>query len=221
MIEIDKVSKKYKDVKVLEDISFSLAEGEIHGLIGPNGSGKTTLINLITQIIFPHKGIIRGNNHNLNLGCSIGRKGFYENLSIRRNLKMIQIIKRSADNLDFLLDFFQLTAIKSKKYRKLSEGTKQKVSILSAFIGNPNYILLDEPTTNLDVDAQQKLFELILIYQKRGTGFLISSHVLSELEKICRKITFIKDGNIISQDSIENYHFRYQNLENAYKEILQ
>jgi ABC-2 type transport system ATP-binding protein len=212
VIEIDKLTKYYGKARGIIDVSFSVNEGEIYGFIGPNGAGKSTTIRTLLALIYPTRGSARifgkdiikdGHNIRKDIGYLPSEVFYYD------NMKVIDILKYSAsfyENIDKnrinkLAEIMDLDLY--RKIDDLSYGNKKKVGIVQGLLHQPRLIILDEPTSGLDPLMQQKFFDLILEENKNGATVLFSSHILSEVQKLCSRVAIIKEGRIISIEDIK------------------
>lgn len=221
MLNVTALSKKFQSKQVLKDISFSITSGEIVGLIGPNGSGKTTLLNILMGILYPSSGSIKADPH-IKVGMAVSRMGFFDDMTAEDNLSMyfdLAGIKNDKERLEWLMNYF-LIDYKTVKYGKLSAGMKQKVSLLMAFLDNYDLTYLDEPTNHLDVDSIFLLRSFLAQKRNEGCSFLVSSHILTDLEKICDRILFIKDGIIIAKETTSELIKEYGTVEDAYLRLF-
>lgn len=213
VIEIDKLTKYYGKERGIIDVSFNVAEGEIFGFIGPNGAGKSTTIRSLLSLIYPTSGsakifgmdcIMEGTEIRKHIGYLPSEVFYYE------NMKVIDILKYSASfyKKDCTKRIHELAEIMDldlkKKVDDLSYGNKKKVGIVQGLAHEPKLIILDEPTGGLDPLMQQKFFDLILEENKKGTTVLFSSHILSEVQKLCSKVAIIKEGSIVKVEDIKN-----------------
>lgn len=212
VIEIKNLTKYYGKQKGIEDVSFSVKEGEIFGFIGPNGAGKSTTIRTILSLIYPTSGsatifgkdcVEFGHEIREEIGYLPSEVFYYD------NMKVIDILKYSASfykkdcekRMHELAEIMDLDL--SKKVDDLSYGNKKKVGIVQGLLHEPKLLILDEPTSGLDPLMQQKFFDLILEENKKGTTVLFSSHILTEVQKLCTRVGIIKDGGIVRVDDIE------------------
>lgn len=220
IIEAKGISKKYKNKSVLQNIDLKIDSGEVMGLIGPNGSGKTTLLNIFMNIIQSYSGSLKI-QPGTRLGMSVSRMGFFEDMDVQTNVKMYASLGGGdIKSLNDLYDFLSID-YKSFLYKELSAGMKQRVSLLLSFLRQYDLTFLDEPTNHLDVDSIMVLRKLILERKKLGDSFLIASHVLSDLEKICDKVIFIKAGVVVATEETNSLIRKYGDLERAYSELLE
>ena len=224
MIEVKNVTKKYGSSLAVDNISFDVKDGEVVGFLGPNGAGKSTTMNMITGFIEPTKGqiIVNGNDiskmprkakkqigympENVPLYYELTPKEF---ISYMAELKMVKRNERKQE-VEKVLKEAGLEDVKNKLIRNLSRGYKQRVSLAGALVGNPDVIILDEPTVGLDPKQITEIRSLIKELGKKHT-VILSSHILSEVSQICERVIIINKGRIIAIDTPEN-------LENSTKE---
>ncbi|MBW2970788.1 ABC transporter ATP-binding protein [Candidatus Woesearchaeota archaeon] len=220
-ISIKKVSKHFKInrsiIKALEDISFSIQEGEIFGILGPNGAGKTTLLNCINGMLTPDKGSIRIFGKSLledidileNINFVSGESKFHWNLNARQVLKFygmlynipLDVIRQRSDMLIKLLD---ISDFANRNFDTLSTGQRMRVVLAKVMINEPKLMLLDEPTLGLDPNIAVKVRDLILrINKEKGTTILLTSHYMSEVEQLCKRIAFLHNGRIVDIGEVE------------------
>lgn len=212
IIEIKNLTKYYGKHKGIENVSFNVKEGEIFGFIGPNGAGKSTTIRTLLTLIYPTEGsaTIFGKDI-VDYGFEIKEQIGYlpSEVFYYDNMKVIDILKYSASfykkdcskRLYELAEFMELDL--NKKVEDLSYGNKKKVGIVQGLLHEPKLLILDEPTSGLDPLMQQKFFDLILEENKKGTTVLFSSHILTEVQKLCSRVGIIKDGQIVRVDDID------------------
>lgn len=206
MIRIEHISKRFRKLQVLSDISACFDQGQVVSLIGPNGSGKTTLIKTILGMVRPDSGRIEVNGKPVNgdpayreqIGYmpQIGR--YPDNMKVGQLFRMMQHIRnRSEDSTDReLMDQFGLGQIAGKPMRTLSGGTRQKVSAALAFLFNPAVLILDEPTAGLDPLASEILKAKILSEKKKGKLILITSHILSDIDELTTHVMYLQEGKM-------------------------
>lgn len=206
MIRIDHISKRFKRLQVLDNVSASFTRGQVISLIGPNGSGKTTLIKTILGMVKADSGEIYVNdtavNSNFEYRKNIGympQIGRYpDNLKIGQLFKMLKHIRGREDReLDHdLVEKFNLPVLYDKPMRTLSGGTRQKVSACLAFLFNPDVLILDEPTAGLDPLSSEILKEKIIEEKNKNKLILITSHVLSDLDELTTHIMYLQEGKL-------------------------
>jgi ABC-type multidrug transport system ATPase subunit len=213
------LSKKFAQKKVLSTIEFSIGQGEIIGLIGPNGSGKTTLLNILLGMMQPTSGSFK-TRKNLKSGMAIARKGLFDDMTVIKNIQHhATLLGLEQKRIDECLSVFSIDYL-NVNYSTLSSGMKQRVSLLLAFARHNDLIFLDEPTNHLDIDSILNLRNLILKEKAARTSFLITSHTLSDIEKICDRILFLKQGVLVQNALTDDLIKTYGDLEQAYINIL-
>lgn len=212
-IEIAGLTKYYGKARGIEDINLSVNEGEIFGFIGPNGAGKSTTIRLLLDLIHPTKGsaFIFGRNcftETMEIKRKIGylpsEINYYDDMSIRELLNFSARFyeKDCSHEIDRLCTIFEVD--RNKKIYSLSLGNKKKVGIIQALIHKPRLLIMDEPTSGLDPLMIKRFFDVLSEVNKSKCTIFFSSHVLSEVQRFCHRIGFIKEGKIIKLDSMEN-----------------
>lgn len=211
-IDVKNLTKSYKQVLAVNNISFQVKRGEIFGFLGPNGAGKTTTIRTLLGYLKPNQGeaYIFGKNikHHIvelrkHVGYIPGELALYEHLTGRQFLQYFSSI-RNTDLilLEELLEIFELPL--DRKIKGYSRGMKQKMGIIQAFMDDPEIVIMDEPTTGLDPLLQQKFYDFLRNEKMKGKTLFLSSHILSEVEKICDRVAIIREGNIVALESIDN-----------------
>jgi Cu-processing system ATP-binding protein len=213
MIRIEGLHKKFKKLRVLNDINVLFTQGQVISLIGPNGSGKTTLIKCILGMVKADGGTVYVNQHPINNDYAyrsnigympqIGR--YPDNMKVGHLFTMLKNI-RNADSASLdtdLLVKFNLVSIFDKPMRTLSGGTRQKVSAALAFYFNPGILILDEPTAGLDPLSSEILKEKILAEKKKNKLILITSHILSDLDEITTHVMYLQEGRMLFLKDIE------------------
>ena len=224
MIQVKNVTKKYGSTIAVDNINFEVKDGEVVGFLGPNGAGKSTTMNMITGFIEPTKGqiIINGNDiskkprkakkeigympENVPLYYELTPKEF---VSYMAELKLVKRNERKQE-VEKVIKEMGLEDVQNKLIRNLSRGYKQRVSMAGALVGNPDVIILDEPTVGLDPKQITEIRNLIKELGKKHT-VILSTHILPEASQICEKVIIINKGKIIAIDTPEN-------LEKATKE---
>jgi Cu-processing system ATP-binding protein len=231
MIKIEKISKRFGKLSVLNSIDLFLNKGECIALIGPNGCGKTTLIKIILGMVIPDTGNILVHNESI-LKAELYKKqigympqiGRYpQNMTIGQIIKMIKGIRNSDAVLDYdLYKAYDLDSLLDKKMSTLSGGTMQKVSAVLAFMFNPAILILDEPTAGLDPIAAEILKQKIIDEKQKGKLIIITSHLLSELDDMVSELIFMQEGNIIFHQSVSTLKSSTQTekISNAILQIL-
>jgi ABC-2 type transport system ATP-binding protein len=222
VIEIKNLTKTYGKARGISDISFNVEEGEIFGFIGPNGAGKSTTIRTLLSLIYPTSGraTIFGKDTvqfapeiKKEIGYLPSEVFYYDNMKVKDLLNYSasfykkdcrKRIKELAEIMDLDLN---------KKIDDLSLGNKKKVGIVQGLLHEPKLIILDEPTSGLDPLMQQKFFELLEEENRKGATILFSSHILTEVQRLCNRVAIIKEGKIVTVEKISTLK------ENTYKKF--
>ncbi len=217
MIEVKNVTKKYANITAVNNISFSVNDGEIIGFLGPNGAGKTTTMNMITGFIEPTEGQIIVNGYDILKKSKKAKKqiGYmpegvplYTELTVKEFINYMAELKllkgeEKKKSVEKTIEETGLSDVKNKLIRNLSRGYKQRTSLAGALVGNPDVIILDEPTVGLDPKQITEIRSLIKELGKNHT-VILSSHILSEVSQICERVIIINNGKIVAIDTPEN-----------------
>jgi ABC-2 type transport system ATP-binding protein len=201
VLEIKNLSKSYGSLKALDSFSLTINKGEICGILGPNGSGKTTTLGILLDILKADSGDFLwfgkrvDDSQRQRIGALLESPIFYPHLSAIDNLKIIADIKNIGYNqVEEVIDTVGLTTRKKSKYKTYSLGMKQRLAIASTLLGNPEVMILDEPTNGLDPQGIAEIRNLILNIGKTGTTILLASHMLDEVQKICSHVVILQKG---------------------------
>ena len=209
MLDIQSLSKTYGKICGVKDISFTLSKGEIVGFIGPNGAGKSTTMNMISGCLAPTSGSAEADGVLLRsdpvvfkakIGYLPERPPLYTEFTVREYLLTVAKFKKGEGKigLDELINKFGLKGVEHRVIGNLSKGYKQRIGLAQAFVGNSDYIILDEPTVGLDPAQKKQTLELIKS-MKKNYGILLSSHILSEISFVCDRIIIINSGSIVKK----------------------
>ena len=214
VLEIENLKKQFGDFIAVDNISFSVKEGEILGFLGPNGAGKTTTIQMLLAVLTPSQGIIKyfGKDllkHKEEILEKVNFSTTYTNLpwvlSVRENLTFISYlyeIPHRKKRVDEIIELFKLQKLEKKRMAELSAGQRTRVNLAKAFINQPKVLLLDEPTASLDPDIASYIRGIITDYRDRTKATILwTSHNMSEVEEMCDRVIFINKGQIISDDT--------------------
>ena len=211
IIEIKNLSKYYGKIKGIEKLTFSIKKGEIFGFLGPNGAGKTTTIRTLLGYLHPTKGTAYIFGKNIeddiveikrNVGYIPGELNIYGHLTAKQFLNYFTSLRnKEMVLLDELLEIFDIPL--DRKIKGYSKGMKQKLGIIQAFMDDPEIVIMDEPTSGLDPLLQQKFYDFLHKQKKKGKTIFFSSHILSEVDKICDRVAIIKDGSLVALEKVE------------------
>ncbi len=209
IVSVDNLQKNYGRVQALKGVSFSVPKGSVFGILGPNGSGKTTLLGLITDILKPTAGSYKlfdeepTEAHRRQIGTFLETPNFYHYLSAVRNLKISAAIKqRGVDDIDRVIEIVNLTQRKTSRFSTYSLGMKQRLAIASCLLGNPDVLVLDEPTNGLDPVGIAEIRELIKKLRSEGKTIIMASHLLDEVEKVCTHVAILKKGELVATGNV-------------------
>jgi ABC-2 type transport system ATP-binding protein len=217
MLELHNVSKRFRGIVAVEDVSFSARAGEVTGYLGPNGSGKSTTMKMITGLIEMTSGAILFDGERIQrdpiaykqrMGYVPEEPHLYSHLSGLEYLAMVGQLRNlprrpAAERIDGLLRLLSLHGDRHAPISAYSKGMRQKVLLIAALLHNPDLILLDEPFSGLDVNSGLVLRSLIQELAARGKVVLFSSHELETVERVCSRIVILHRGRIVADDSIE------------------
>lgn len=213
-LHIENLHVWLKDQHILKEVSFGLEKGKITALIGPNGAGKSTCMKVMAGLIKPQKGLFhyqgKAQNDFRELrkygGFLIESPAFYNYLTASKNLNMLQKIRDAKKSTDELLKIVGLQHTGKKKISQFSKGMKQRLGIAQALIGEPDFLVLDEPFHGLDIEVKEELILLIRnLAVKEGKSILISSHLLSDLETLADDFVLLNQGKIHYKGSVLGY----------------
>ena len=224
MIEVKNVTKKYGKVTAVDNISFTINDGEIVGLLGPNGAGKSTTMNMLTGFIEQTSGTIIIDNYDMlkkpkkakrEIGYMPEGVPLYTDLTVREFVRYMAEIKKvdkkeRKEKVEKIIEQTGLKDVQKKLIKNLSRGYKQRVSMAGALVGEPKILILDEPTVGLDPKQITEIRNLIKELGKTHT-VILSSHILSEVSQICNKVIIINKGKIVAVDTPEHLEDKVSN----------
>ena len=208
MLQIKNLTKQFKKIKAVDNISLEVQKGDIYGFLGPNGAGKTTSIRMIMGIIKPDNGSIKLNDRDINtinrkkLGYLPEDRGLYQKQNLSEILYYFGCLKGldkkdSMNRANLWLERFYLDDQKERKIEELSKGNQQKIQFIIALLHDPQLIILDEPFTGLDPVNQILLKEVIKEKQEEGKTIIFSTHQMEQVERLCNNICLINKGHIL------------------------
>ena len=213
-ILVENISKSYKNVAAVKDISFEVKPGELYGLIGPDGAGKTTLFRILTTLLVADKGQAKVAGYDVvqdyknirhSVGYMPGRFSLYQDLTIEENLNFFATIFGTSieENYDLIKDVYeQIEPFKNRRAGKLSGGMKQKLALSCALIHKPKVLFLDEHTTGVDPVSRKEFWEMLKRLQQKDITILVSTPYMDEAA-LCDRIALIQEGKILEIDSPE------------------
>ena len=233
LIQLKEVTKEFNNKIILDNVSFSIKEGDVVGIIGQSGSGKTTILNSLIGFYEPDEGEItyqldinkkrKPLHKNLKevkrkFGFAAQVSSFYPKLTIKENLYHFgklygvktKILKKNIRNL---LEFTELQEYGNQLSEHLSVGMQKRLDLSCSLIHNPKLLLLDEPTANLDPLLQKEILHLIDHANRQGITIIIASHHLNDIEKICNQIVLLKKGKIVAQGTVNEVKKPYQQMD--------
>ncbi len=216
MIEVKNLSKKYGNHIAVKDVNFSIAEGEIVGFLGPNGAGKSTIMNILTGYISLTEGSATIGGYDVlknpeqakrHIGYLPEQPPLYLDMTVREYLNFIYDLKGvkfpKGPHIDEICKLVSINNVEKRLIKNLSKGYKQRVGIAQALVGNPDVLILDEPTVGLDPKQIIEIRKLIAGLGKHHT-IILSSHILSEIQAVCKRILIINEGVIVADDTAVN-----------------
>ena len=211
MIKVERVTKRFGDNIALNQISFSINEGEIFGFLGPSGSGKTTMINILTGQLQANSGkteLLGKDSQKLlpsdfeELGLVGDTSGYYEKLSLYKNLLFFaKLYGTSTNRIEEILKQVGLYDSKDTPAEKLSTGMRQRMLLARALINYPKVLFLDEPTSGLDPTTSKKIHKLLQELKERGTTIFLTTHDMNEATLLCDNLALLNKGHLIEQGS--------------------
>jgi len=219
-LSVKNLSKKYGRINAVNDISFEVQRGSVFGILGPNGSGKTTTLGIILDIILPNGGEYywfgkkSSKENRKKIGSILETPNFYPYLSAVKNLQIISEIKDlPIENIETSLKTVGLYERRNSSFKTFSLGMKQRLAIASAIIGNPEVIILDEPTNGLDPQGIFEIRELIKQIAAQGTTVILASHLLDEVQKVCTHFAILKSGKILFKGNAKDLSHNVKSFE--------
>ncbi|TEU03345.1 ABC transporter ATP-binding protein [Candidatus Aerophobetes bacterium] len=239
MIRTQNLTKKYNEFKAVDNLSLEVKEGEIYGFLGPNGAGKTTTILMLLGILKPTQGEVYLFGQNITkdflsikkkMGVVSEKQYLYKEMTAGEYLNFfadLYGVKNRKKKIDQLLEAVNLLEVRNRKLGAFSRGMQQKLGFARALLHDPQLLLLDEPVSGLDPTGIKQIRDLIEQENKKGRTIFISSHLLSEVERLCGKVGIINKGRLLAEDTMDNLRKRLTDvveleieLTEAKKEII-
>ena len=209
VLKINNLSKNYGNLQAVRNVSFEVKKGEVYGILGPNGSGKTTTLAVVLGILQANGGDFQWFEEPFTkqvrrrIGALVETPNFYPYLTLWENLKIVAKIKDAPeDDINYALGVANLLKRKHTNFGHLSLGMKQRMSMASVLIGNPEVLVLDEPTNGLDPEGFAEVRNIIQSQAKEGKTIILASHILDEVEKVCSHVAILKSGELIANGKV-------------------
>jgi ABC-2 type transport system ATP-binding protein len=212
ILTINNIAKSYGRIKALNGVSFDVPPGSVFGILGPNGSGKTTLLSIILDVLTADEGGYswfgepRSSEQRKKIGSLLETPNFYHYLSGINNLKITTSIsgRGNKETMAAVLEKVKLYERRNSRFSTYSLGMKQRLAIAAALMGDPQVLVLDEPTNGLDPVGIAEIRELIIELSKKGHTIIIASHLLDEIEKVCTHVAILKKGTLLTTGHVND-----------------
>ena len=209
LVELDGVTRRYGDVVALDDVSLAVGAGEMVGLLGPNGAGKSTLLSLVSGLRRPDAGTVRLAGRDprdpaarAGLGTTPQETGLPSTLRVGEVVDLVAGHYADPMPRGEVLERFGLTDLARRQTGGLSGGQRRRLAVALSLVGRPRVVLLDEPTTGLDVEARHVLWEALRDYQSGGATVIVTSHYLEEIEALARRVVVVGAGRVLADDDL-------------------
>ena len=233
-VKVDRLEKTLGKNKVLRGISLEAGSGEIFGLLGPNGAGKTTTLRIICTLLAPDAGSVEVLGFDTRtapeevrrrVGVVTADIGVYPRLSARENITYFAELSGVLDGelerrVDAVLERLDMVSFGNQRAESLSSGQKQKVAIARAIVHDPDVLMFDEPTSNLDVLASREIRNFMVESRGRGKCVIFSTHVLHDAERLCDRVTILHEGSVVATGSTAEVRGTHRDLEDAFLELV-
>jgi sodium transport system ATP-binding protein len=234
-VRVDRVEKALGGKPVLRGVSIEAHAGEIFGLLGPNGAGKTTTLRIICTLLAPDAGSVEVLGFDTRaapeevrrrVGVVTADIGVYPRLTARENIAYFAELSgiagaELARRVDVVVERLDMRDFAGQRAESLSSGQRQKVAIARAIVHDPQVLMFDEPTSNLDVLASREIREFMVESRGRGKCVIFSTHVLHDAERLCDRVTIIHEGRVVATGSTAEVRGRYQDLEDSFLSLVE
>jgi len=221
-VEVTQISKSFKGVKVVDNVSFNIVQGEIFGMVGPNGAGKTTTIRMLMDIIKPDSGEIKIMGEPINeatkdrIGYLPEERGLYKKITVTESLFYLASLKnmrrsQARDRATQLLERMNMLPHKDKKTEELSHGMGQLIQFIVTILHDPDLVIFDEPFAALDPVNTQLLKDIIRELKSQGKAIIMSTHMMNQIEELSDRILMINKGRVVLYGSLGEIKSRYRN----------
>lgn len=211
-IRTERLTKQFGDVAAVRDVSMEVAEGEVFGFLGPNGAGKSTTINMLLDFIRPTSGEIsvlgydpRSEPSAVREHLGILPEGYslYDRLTARKHIKFAVDLEESNDDLDAILNRVGLAADADRAVGGFSKGMRQRLALGMALVGQPDLLILDEPSSGLDPNGAQLMRKIVREEADRGATVFFSSHIMEQVEAVCDRVGIMNEGELVAVDTVD------------------
>jgi len=233
-VKVDRLEKTLGTNKVLRGISLQADSGEIFGLLGPNGAGKTTTLRIICTLLTPDAGSVdvlgfdtrsAPEEVRRRIGVVTAEIGVYARLSARENITYFAELSGVVEGdlsrrVNAVIDRLDMGSFAGQRAESLSSGQRQKVAIARAIVHDPDVLMFDEPTSNLDVLASREIREFMVESRDRGKCVIFSTHVLHDAERLCDRVTILHEGGVVANGTTAEVRGNHRDLEDAFLELV-
>jgi sodium transport system ATP-binding protein len=233
-VTVDRLEKTLGKNRVLRGISFDANSGEIFGLLGPNGAGKTTTLRIICTLLAPDAGSVdvlgfdtrsAPEEVRRRVGVVTAEIGVYPRLTARENITYFADLSgvpngEVSRKVDAVIDRLDMASFAKQRAESLSSGQKQKVAIARAIVHDPEVLMFDEPTSNLDVLASREIRGFMVESRERGKCVIFSTHVLHDAERLCDRVTILHEGSVVATGATGEVRGSHRDLEDAFLELV-
>lgn len=219
IISIKNVNKDFNKSTALKNLNLDIKKGEIFGFLGPSGAGKTTTIKILTSQLIPTSGqvmvrgkeiYVEGSKVLKDIGVLTDNSGLYERLTVKDNLMLFaNINKLHKKDVDYVLENMNMLDFKNKLVKKLSKGMRQRVMLAIAVLHKPKLLFLDEPTSSLDPGTTLEIHKFLRKLNKEGTTIFLTTHNMEEADKLCDRVAFLNEGEIVEIGNPEELKLKY------------
>jgi ABC-2 type transport system ATP-binding protein len=211
-IETHNLTKRFGSIEAVRNLDLTVEEGEIYGFLGPNGAGKTTTINMLLSLVHPSSGSARIFGTEVGeeirdvhdrIGVLPAHTDLYERLTARKHLEFVTGVKEADDDPGALLERVGIPDATDRSAGDFSSGMAQRLKLAMALVGDPDLLILDEPTTGLDPNGAREMRQIITEENDRGATVFFSSHIMEQVEAVCDRIGILDQGQLVAEDTID------------------